>query len=139
MATAEVAVALPSLVLVTAIVLWGMTAVSTQLTCNDAARTGARAAARGESLTAVRALVVKAVPEGATVKVTRDAATVHVDVSVPVDAPAELPALTIRAHAAAATEPGATEPPAAEPGWSSGAGGPGPPIRGGRRVGGAGP
>ncbi|RSN70161.1 TadE family type IV pilus minor pilin [Actinomadura sp. WAC 06369] len=66
MATAEIAVALPALVLVTAIVLWAMAAVSTQLACNDAARTGARAAARGESLAAVRALVTEAVPEGST-------------------------------------------------------------------------
>ncbi|MEV5826611.1 TadE family type IV pilus minor pilin [Spirillospora sp. NPDC052242] len=114
MATAEIAVALPALVLVTAIVLWGMAAVSTQLTCNDAARTGARAAARGESLTAVRELVAKAVPEGSTVTVTRDEATVHVDVSTPVEPPAaaRLPALIVHAHAAAATEPGAstTEP-----------------------------
>ncbi|MBE1532227.1 TadE family type IV pilus minor pilin [Actinomadura algeriensis] len=110
MATAEIAVALPALVLITAIVLWGMTAVSIQLTCNDAARTGARAAARGESLAAVRELVAKAVPEGARVKVTRDAAVVHVHVSVQVEAPAaaRLPALTVQAHAAAATEPSAT-------------------------------
>ncbi|WP_176611599.1 TadE family type IV pilus minor pilin [Actinomadura sp. WMMB 499] len=115
MATAEIAVALPSLVLVTAIVLWGMTAVATQLTCNDAARTGARAAARGEPLPAVREMVAQAVPEGATVKVTRDAATVHVDVSVHVEPPAGLPALTVRAHAATATEPGAAEPGADRP------------------------
>ncbi|WP_083733751.1 TadE family type IV pilus minor pilin [Actinomadura sp. CNU-125] len=118
MATAEIALALPALVLITAIVLWGMTAVSTRLTCNDAARTGARAAARGESLAAVRELVVKALPEGATVKVTRDEAIVHVDVSVPVEPPAaaNLPALVVQAHATAATEPGATGTDAAGPG-----------------------
>ncbi|WP_026402943.1 TadE family type IV pilus minor pilin [Actinomadura rifamycini] len=113
MATAEIAVALPALVLVTAIVLWAMAAVSTQLACNDAARTGARAAARGESLAAVRALVAEAVPEGSTVTVTRDEATVHVAVSTPVEPPAaaRLPALVVHAHAAAATEPGTPPPP----------------------------
>nr|WP_243719807.1 TadE family type IV pilus minor pilin [Actinomadura sp. KC06] len=100
--------ALPALVLITAVALWGLTVASVQLTCTDAARTGARAAARGESLNAVRELVAKAVPPGATVKVSRDQATVHVDVSVPVKPPtaAGLPALTVHAHAAAATEPG---------------------------------
>ncbi|MFD0900234.1 TadE family type IV pilus minor pilin [Actinomadura sediminis] len=118
MATAEIAVALPALVLVTAIVLWGMTAVSTQLACNDAARTGARAAARGESLTAVRDLVARAVPEGATVKVTRDEGTVLVEVTAPVAPPAaaRLPALVVHAHAAAATEPGTTTAPLRPPG-----------------------
>ena len=108
MATAEIAVALPALVLITAIALWGLTAASVQLTCTDAARTGARAAARGESLTAVRELVVKAVPRGATVRVSRNEATVHVDVSAPVRPPAAagLPPLHVRAHVAAATEPG---------------------------------
>ncbi|MGH3239466.1 MAG: TadE family type IV pilus minor pilin [Spirillospora sp.] len=108
MVTAEIAVALPTLVLITAIALWGLSAASVQLTCTDAARTGARAAARGESLTAVRELVVKSVPRGATIKVSRDEATVHVDVSSPVKPPAAagLPALTIHAHATAATEPG---------------------------------
>ncbi|QKW39890.1 pilus assembly protein [Actinomadura sp. NAK00032] len=108
MATAEIAVALPALVLITAAALWGLMAVSVQLTCTDAARTGARAAARGESLTAVRELVVKMVPAGAAVRVHRDEATVHVDVSVPVRPPAAigLPPLTAHAHVAAATEPG---------------------------------
>ncbi|NEA25470.1 hypothetical protein G3I70_37660 [Actinomadura bangladeshensis] len=100
--------ALPALVLITAVALWGLSAVSVQLTCTDAARTGARAAARGESLTAVRDLVVRAVPRRATVRVRRDEATVHVDVSAPVAPPAAvgLPPLIVHAHVAAATEPG---------------------------------
>ena len=108
MATAEIAVALPALVLVTAIGLWGLTAASVQLTCADAARSGARAAARGESLAAVRDQVARAVPKGAVVRVSRDEATVTVDVSVPVRPPAAagLPPLTVRAHVAAETEPG---------------------------------
>ncbi|MUN38073.1 TadE family type IV pilus minor pilin [Actinomadura litoris] len=111
MATAEIAVALPTLVLITALALWGVLAASVQLTCVDAARAGARAAARGEPLAAVRALIVEAVPAGASVEVRRDAATVQVDISAPVQAPAasRLPPLVIHAHATAATEPGALE------------------------------
>ncbi|WP_303631075.1 TadE family type IV pilus minor pilin [Actinomadura madurae] len=106
--TAEIAVALPALVLITAVALWGVTVASVQLTCTDAARAGARAAARGESLTAVRALVEEAVPDGATVEVRRDEATVHVDVSTPVRPAAAigLPPLIVHAHVAAPTEPG---------------------------------
>ncbi|MGI5205868.1 TadE family type IV pilus minor pilin [Spirillospora sp. CA-108201] len=112
MATAEIAVALPSLVLITAIALWGVRAASIQLACSDAARSGARAAARGESLTAVRELVERAVPKEATVQVHRDEATVRVDISAPVATGAAigLPPLTVHAHTAAETEPNA--PPA---------------------------
>ncbi|MFC6884163.1 MULTISPECIES: TadE family type IV pilus minor pilin [Actinomadura] len=108
MATVEIAVALPALVLITVVALWGVTLASVQLTCTDVARTGARAAARGESLTAVREMAAKALPPGATVKVHRDAAAVRVEVSVPVRAPAPsgLPPLTVTAHATTATEPG---------------------------------
>lgn len=111
MATAEIAVALPSLVLITAIALWGVRAASVQLACTDAARSGARAAARGESLTAVRELVKRGVPKGAAVQVHRDGAVVRVDVAAPVApvAPAAaigLPAITVHAHTAAETEPG---------------------------------
>jgi hypothetical protein len=101
-------VALPALVLVTAVALWGVAVASVQLTCTDAARAGARAAARGESLSAVRAVVREAVPDGATVEVRRDEATVRVDVSAPVRPAAAigLPPLIVRAHVAAPTEPG---------------------------------
>ncbi|GAA4239425.1 hypothetical protein GCM10022254_59490 [Actinomadura meridiana] len=108
MATAEIAVALPALVLVTAIALWGLKVASVQLTCTDAAQAGARAAARGEPLPAVREFVARAVPKGATIKVHRDKATVQVDISAAVNPPAaaHLPALTVHGRATAATEPG---------------------------------
>ncbi len=107
--------ALPSLVLITAIVLWGVRVVSVQLACTDAARSGARAAARGESLTAVRDLVVKAVPEGAIVRVDRDEATVRVDItaSVATASAIGLPAFVVHAHTAAEAEPGV--PPTTDP------------------------
>ncbi|MFB4316308.1 TadE family type IV pilus minor pilin [Actinomadura sp. 21ATH] len=109
MVTAEIAVALPALVLVTAFSMWGVTAASVQVACTDAARSGARAAARGEALPAVEAMVVAALPAGAQVDVRRDAAISLVEVSVPVSPPGHtnvLP-LTVQAEARAATEPGA--------------------------------
>lgn len=106
--TAEIAVALPALVLVTSAALWGVTIAAAQLACIDAVRSGARAAARGEPLSAVRAVVSGAVPAGATVAVHRDGDLTRVEVSSPVQAPGftGLPSVTLRARALAATEPG---------------------------------
>ncbi|MFF5261978.1 TadE family type IV pilus minor pilin [Actinomadura viridis] len=108
MVTAEIAVALPALVLVTALALWGVTAASVQLACTDGALSGARAAARGETVAAVRAVVIKALPAGASVRVHRDAHSSRVEIAVPVKAPggARLPPLVIRADATAINEPG---------------------------------
>nr|WP_051107948.1 TadE family type IV pilus minor pilin [Actinomadura atramentaria] len=108
MVTAEVALALPSLVLVTAVALWGVAAASARLACADAARAGARAAARGEPLAAVRSFVARAAPRGAVVTVRRDAAETSVDVSARIAPPGAsgLPALTVTGRATSATEPG---------------------------------
>ncbi|MFG1998412.1 TadE family type IV pilus minor pilin [Spirillospora sp. NPDC048911] len=107
-ATAEIAVALPALVLITVVALWGVSVASVQLACTDAARSGARAAARGESLPAVRALVARAVPTGAAVEISREGDQAQVDVTVQVRAPGAtgLAPLTVRARATAVTEPG---------------------------------
>jgi hypothetical protein len=111
--TVEIAVALPVLVLVTVVALWGITAASAQIASVDAARAGARAAARGESLPAVRTVVERAAPPGARVEVRRGRETTVVAVSAALRPPAlaGLPALfpvfTVRAQAVAATEPGA--------------------------------
>jgi hypothetical protein len=109
MVTAEIAVALPALVLVAVFLIWGVSAASVQLACQDAARGGARAAARGEALGAVRASVARSLPEEAAVRVHRDGHSSRVEVAVPVRGPvaAGLPALTVRARAIAITEPGA--------------------------------
>jgi TadE-like protein len=106
--TAEIAVALPALMLVTVAALWGITAASAQIACVDAVRAGARAAARGEPLPAVRAVVERAAPPGARVEVRRGRETTEVAVRVVLRPPAltGFPALTMRAHALAATEPG---------------------------------
>ena len=57
MVTAETAVVLPVLLLVLAGAVAAVTVVGAQLRCVDAAREGARAAARGEDVATVRALV----------------------------------------------------------------------------------
>jgi hypothetical protein len=109
MVTVEIAVALPALVLMTALGIWGVTVASIKLACLDSARSGARAAARGESLASVRALVMRSVPASASVRVHRDSSTSRIEIAVPVEGPAavDLPPLIVRARATAITEPGA--------------------------------
>lgn len=69
MVTAETAVVLPVLVVVLAVAVWVLAAVSGQLRCADAAGTAVRMAARGESPSAVRAAVEATAPRGATLEV----------------------------------------------------------------------
>ncbi|MEO6998436.1 MAG: TadE family type IV pilus minor pilin [Terracoccus sp.] len=69
MVTAELAVAIPAVVLVLAMCLAALGAVIDQVRCVDAARLGARAAARGDPPPEVRALAARAAPEGAQVSV----------------------------------------------------------------------
>ena len=64
MATAEVAVALPALVLLVAAAMTAVSMVTAQLRCVDAAREAARAAARGEGATVVRSLAERSAPGG---------------------------------------------------------------------------
>ncbi|KRV47577.1 pilus assembly protein TadE [Wenjunlia vitaminophila] len=66
--TAETAVLLPALVLLMAMLLWGVLAAAAQIRCVDAARAGARAAARSESRSAVLATAREAAPAGARVR-----------------------------------------------------------------------
>lgn len=82
MVTAELAVALPALVLVLTCCLSGLAAVIDQVRCVDAARLAARAAARGDSPGAVRADAVKAAPAGAMVSITAAGQQVRVVVTV---------------------------------------------------------
>lgn len=105
--TAETAVAFPALVVVLAVALWGVSAAAAQVACVDAARAGARAAARGEPAAEVRAAVLRAAPSHARVAVSRDSVTTTVVVQAEARAPlkALFPALRLRAQAVAATEP----------------------------------
>lgn len=105
-ATVEIAVALPALVVVMAVALWGVSAAAAQLACIDAARAGARAAARGEPVAAVRAAVLSAAPHGANVDLVRNTQTTRVAVHATLRPPIRslFPALVLRADAVAATE-----------------------------------
>lgn len=105
--TVEIAVALPALMMVLAVALWGISAASAQVACVDAARAGARAAARGEPVTAVREAVRRAAPPGASVGLNRDSATTTVAVWATMRPllPGLFPPLVLRARAVAATEP----------------------------------
>src|SRR3954463_8155197 len=82
MVTAETAVVLPVLLLVLVGAVAAVTAVGGQLRCVDAAREGARAAARGEPVAVVEALVARAAPDGATTRVSEGADDVAVTVTV---------------------------------------------------------
>jgi hypothetical protein len=110
--TAEIAVALPALVLVIAVALWGVSAAAAQVACIDAARAGARAAARGEPMPAVQAAVIQAAPPGARVAARRNGDLTRVEVTAQVRAPvlSGLPPIVVRERAVAATEPGVDGP-----------------------------
>ena len=82
MVTAELAVALPAVVLVLALCLGGISLGIDQIRCVDAARLGARALARGETSAVVRDLAGRAGPSGAVVTVSTGGPEVRVEVSV---------------------------------------------------------
>ncbi|MET9891755.1 TadE family type IV pilus minor pilin [Streptomyces sp. NPDC006465] len=88
--TAEAAVVLPSLVLVGMALVWALLAASAQIQCVDAARAGARAAARQDSPEAVLATTRRAAPPGARVTVSREADLVRVRVGASTPGPAAL-------------------------------------------------
>ncbi len=107
MTTAELAVALPAVVLVLALCLTAMTLGVDLVRCEDAARAGARAASRGEPVSVVREVVSSRAPDGADVTVDLGDETVSVQVSAP-GRVRLLPALPgARASAVALWEPGA--------------------------------
>ncbi|MET7594687.1 TadE family type IV pilus minor pilin [Streptomyces sp. NPDC005481] len=79
--TAETAVMLPALVLFAMALVWALLAASAQIQCVDAARAGARAAARQDPPEAVAAVARRAAPGGARVTVRREGDLVHVTVA----------------------------------------------------------
>jgi Flp pilus assembly protein TadG len=108
MVTAETAVVLPVLLLVLAGAVAAVTVVGAHLRCLDAAREGARAAARGDDAAAVLAVTAAASPGGATTSVDVEGTRVRVTVAVEVPPLGPVP-LTVRvsATAVAELEPGA--------------------------------
>jgi Flp pilus assembly protein TadG len=107
MVTAETAVVLPVLLLVLAGAVAAVVVVGAQLRCVDAAREGARAAARGDAVATVSALAARAAPEGSTTAVEVAGDDVRVTVSVEVAPLGPLPLrMRVRAEARAQREPG---------------------------------
>ncbi|MGY3203165.1 hypothetical protein ACVW19_003680 [Streptomyces sp. TE5632] len=69
---------LPVLVMFAMALVWGLLVVAVRIQCVDAARTGARAAARQDPPGAVVEVARRAAPSGAEVTVSREAARVRV-------------------------------------------------------------
>ncbi|MBO4260851.1 TadE family type IV pilus minor pilin [Streptomyces griseorubiginosus] len=78
--TAESAVVLPVLVMFVTALVWGLLVVAAQIQCVDAARIGARAAARQDPAGAVVEVVREAAPRDASVTVSREGDQVRVTV-----------------------------------------------------------
>jgi len=87
MVTAELAVALPSLLMVLVLAVCLLGAAGAKLRCQQAARDGARLAARGEAIASVRAAARAEAPRGASVTVLEAPGTVQVIVAAPVGVP----------------------------------------------------
>lgn len=115
MVTAETAVVLPVLLLVLAGAVAAMIAVGAQLRCVDAAREGARSAARGDPAATVTAVAAHVAPPGAAIGVRNAADQIEVTVSVRVKPLGALPfSVRVSASAVAHREPGEADPPGTE-------------------------
>lgn len=112
MVTAETAVVLPVLLLVLAGAVAAMIAVGAQLRCVDAAREGARSAARGEPAAAVTSVAAQVAPAGAVIGIRSGGDRMDVTVSVRVRPLGPLPiSVRVSASAAAQREPTGTGTP----------------------------
>lgn len=101
--TAETAVVLPVLVAFAMALVWGLLVMSAQIRCVDAARAGARAAARQDPADAVLAVARATAPRGADVTVSREGDQVRVVVVAKPPALRGLP-FEVREEAVAAAE-----------------------------------
>lgn len=101
--TAEAAMAIPVLAVFALALVWALMAASAQIRCVDAARAGARAAARSEPAAQVREAALSAAPDRARVEVERAGALWRVRVAAPTPGPGPL-TVTLSAEAAAAAE-----------------------------------
>ncbi|NJP67457.1 TadE family type IV pilus minor pilin [Streptomyces spiramenti] len=102
--TAEAALAVPAIVAVLAMLLWGVGVGLARQECADAARGGARALARGETPEAARELALAIAPRGAEVEFSHDGELHRVVVAARSPGPDGL-ALTVAARASAHVEP----------------------------------
>lgn len=87
MVTAELAVAIPTVVVVLVAAVTALAAIGAQLRCTDAAATAARLVARGESAATARSAATAIAGHDATVRLTTEAGSVVVDVRVPAQLP----------------------------------------------------
>ncbi|MFJ3702829.1 MULTISPECIES: TadE family type IV pilus minor pilin [Streptomyces] len=101
--TAEAAMALTVLVTFVFALVWALVAAADQIRCVDAARAGARAAARSEPEAAVLAVARESAPDRARVAVERAGELWSVRVEAPTPGPGPL-ALTLSAEAVALAE-----------------------------------
>lgn len=112
MVTAETAVVLPVLLLVLAGAVAAMIAVGAQLRCVDAAREGARSAARGDPSAAVTAVAARVAPAGSVIGLRSGADQIEVTVTVAVRPLGPLPlSVRVSASATARREPVAADLP----------------------------
>ncbi|MGG5259735.1 TadE family type IV pilus minor pilin [Phycicoccus avicenniae] len=106
MATAELAVAIPALLLVLTLALGALRLGIDRVRCLDAAQQGARLLARGEPADRARAAALSLAPQGARAELVVDGRDVRVEVRS--DGPAVLGALGVgwapEAHAVARRE-----------------------------------
>jgi hypothetical protein len=123
--TAETAVVLPVLVAFAMALVWALLAASAQIQCVDAARVGARAAARQDPPDAVEDMARAVAPHGARVSIGRTGDLVHVIVVAKPLGAVALP-FEVRHEAVAEAE----ETGAGTAGTAGGDGGPGAPAGG---------
>ncbi len=109
--TAELAVALPTLVLVLVVGIWLQSAIALRGRCVDAARAGARAAARGDAPATIRSQLVAGLPRGAEVEIARGAGLVTVTVRARTSPLAGFDGLSASLSAAASAADEATDSP----------------------------
>jgi len=106
--TAEIAAALPALMLVVVAAIWAVALGLAQLRCADAAREAARAAARGEPTATVRDVAHAVAPAGAAMRIAEQDGLVTVECTAPLRPPVpfgdRLPAPTVRSSATAVGE-----------------------------------
>lgn len=108
MVTAEAALVIPVLLAVTLTLSWAISIGASQVKLIDAAREGARLAARGESAETVQSAIERTAPAGAsgTVDASGDMVTVRVEAQVRPDVPllGGLPGVSLASEATAASE-----------------------------------
>ncbi|MFB6558074.1 TadE family type IV pilus minor pilin [Streptomyces sp. NPDC056400] len=108
--TAEAALVIPALVLFAALLVWALMAAAAQIRCVDAARAGARAAARSEPVEVAEAAAREAAPPGARVDLERTGDLWRVRVAAKAPGPGGLP-VRLGAQAVALAEDSVGPPP----------------------------